>query len=221
MRALVVFSRLLPFMLAFMWDRRRFLVVGRPRRRDAERHRRRAERLTETLAELGPTFIKLAQVFSARADILPEPYLSAIGTLTDRVPPLPPGVAERVVREDLGVSFRILFVLNLLFPNHHTRAITAIVSEFAKRIRDELDFREEARNAAMLRRNFQNEPRVVVPEVVTELVTRRVLVLEYVEGTRIDRLHDRLASGELDLQRLVETVVDAYIKMMLEDGVFH
>ena len=272
MRALVIFGRLLPFVLAFMWDRRRFLVLGRPRRRDAERHRLRAERLTSTLAELGPTFIKLAQVFAARADILPEPYLSAIATLTDQVPPLPPGVAERVVREELGrevgqvfgrfepeplaaaslgqvhrasyagrevvvkvlrpgveelvgedldVSFRILFLLNLLFPNHRTRAITAIVSEFSKRIRDELDFREEARNAAMLRRNFQNEPRVVVPEVVTELVTRRVLVLEYVEGTRIDRLHERLASGELNLQRLVETVVDAYIKMMLEDGVFH
>ncbi len=272
MRALVIFGRLLPFVLAFMWDRRRFLVLGRPRRRDAERHRRRAERLTSTLAELGPTFIKLAQVFAARADILPEPYLSAIATLTDQVPPLPPGVAERVVREELGrdvgqvfgrfepeplaaaslgqvhratyagrevvvkvlrpgveelvaedldVSFRILFLLNLLFPNHRTRAITAIVSEFSKRIRDELDFREEARNAGMLRRNFQNEPRVIVPEVVPELVTRRVLVLEYVEGTRIDRLHERLASGELDLQRLVETVVDAYIKMMLEDGVFH
>ena len=272
MRALVIFGRLLPFVLAFLWDRRRFLVFGRPRRRDAERHRLRAERLTSTLAELGPTFIKLAQVFAARADILPEPYLSAIGTLTDQVPPLPPGVAERVVREELGrdvgqvfgrfepeplaaaslgqvhratyagrevvvkvlrpgveelvgedldVSFRILFLLNLLFPNHRTRAITAIVSEFSKRIRDELDFREEARNAAMLRRNFQNEPRVIVPEVVTELVTRRVLVLEYVEGTRIDRLHERLASGELNLQRLVETVVDAYIKMMLEDGVFH
>jgi predicted unusual protein kinase regulating ubiquinone biosynthesis (AarF/ABC1/UbiB family) len=271
-RALVIFGRLLPFVLAFMWDRRRFLVLGRPRRRDAERHRLRAERLTSTLAELGPTFIKLAQVFATRADILPEPYLSAIATLTDQVPPLPPGVAERVVREELGrevgqvfarfepeplaaaslgqvhrasyagrevvvkvlrpgveelvaedldVSFRILFLLNLLFPNHRTRAITAIVSEFSKRIRDELDFREEARNAGLLRRNFQNEPRVVVPEVVAELVTRRVLVLEYVEGTRIDRLHERLAAGELDLQRLVETVVDAYIKMMLEDGVFH
>jgi predicted unusual protein kinase regulating ubiquinone biosynthesis (AarF/ABC1/UbiB family) len=271
-RALVIFGRLCPFLLAFLLDRRRFLLFGRPRRRAAEQHRRRAERLTATLADLGPTFIKLAQVFAARADILPEPYLSAIGTLTDQVPPLPAGVAQQVVREELGrdvaelferfdaeplaaaslgqvhrasyggrevvvkvlrpgveatvaedldVSFRILFLLNVLFPNHHTRAITAIVSEFAKRIRDELDFREEARYAATLRRNFQAEPRVVVPEVVTALVTRRVLVLEYVEGTRIDRLQDRLASGELDLHRLLETVVDAYIRMMLEDGVFH
>jgi len=271
-RALVVFGRLFPFVLGFLWDRRRFLVVGRPRHRDVERHRQRAERLTRTLADLGPTFIKLAQVFAARADILPEPYLSAIATLTDQVPPLPGGVAERVVREELGrdvgdvferfdpqplaaaslgqvhrasyagrevvvkvlrpgvdeivaedldVSFRILFLLNLLFPNHHTRAITAIVSEFSKRIRDELDFREEARNAVTLRRNFQGEPRVVVPEVVSELVTRRVLVLQYVEGTRIDRLQERIASGEIDLHRLMETVVDAYIRMMLEDGVFH
>ena len=272
MRALVVFGRLFPFLLAFLWDRRRFLVVGRPRRRDAQRHRKRAERLTRTLADLGPTFIKLAQVFAARADILPEPYLSAIATLTDQVPPLPGGVAERVVQEELGrevtevferfdpeplaaaslgqvhraayagrevvvkvlrpgveelvgqdldVSFRILFLLNVLFPNHHTRAITAIVSEFSKRIRDELDFREEAKNAVTLRRNFQGEPRIVVPEVVAELVTRRVLVLQYVEGTRIDRLQERIASGEIDLHRLIETVVDAYIRMMLEDGVFH
>jgi predicted unusual protein kinase regulating ubiquinone biosynthesis (AarF/ABC1/UbiB family) len=101
-RALVVFVRLFPFVLAFLLDRRRFLVVGRPRRRVAERHQERAARLTRTLADLGPTFIKLAQVFAARADILPEPYLTAIGTLTDRVPPLAPGEAERVIREELG-----------------------------------------------------------------------------------------------------------------------
>ncbi len=272
MRALVVFARLFPFVIAFLRDRRRFLLFGRPPRRDDERHRRRAARLVATLAGLGPTFIKLAQVFAARADILPEPYLTAIGTLTDQVPPLPPGIAETVVRGELGgevgglferfdaeplaaaslgqvhracyrgrevvvkvlrpgvedvvrrdleVSFRILFLLNLLFPGHQVRAISAIVGEFSRRISDELDFREEARNAGVLRRNFGAEPRVVVPEVVAELTRRRVLVLEYLEGTRIDRLHQRLAAGELRLDALVALVVEVYIKMMLEDGVFH
>ncbi|HEU5039432.1 MAG TPA: AarF/UbiB family protein, partial [Gemmatimonadales bacterium] len=272
MRALVVFTRLVPFVIAFLWDRRRFVLFGRPPRRNEERHRRRAARLTATLADLGPTFIKLAQVLAARADILPEPYLSAIGTLTDQVPPLPPGVAEQVVRDELGdevgrlferfdpqplaaaslgqvhrasyrgrevvvkvlrpgvedlvrqdldVGFRILFVLNVLFPNHHVRAISAIVSEFSKRIAGELDFREEARNAGVLRRNFAAEHRVVVPEVVAELTRRRVLVLAYIEGTRIDRLHERLARGELRLETLATLLAEVYIKMMFEDGVFH
>jgi len=271
-RVLVVFTRLFPFVVAFLRDRRRFIVFGRPLRRDDERHRRRAARLTRTLADLGPAFIKLAQVFAARADILPEPYLSALGTLTDQVPPLPPGVAEQViraefedvpaaifdrfdaeplaaaslgqvhraayqgrevvvkvlrpgvedvVRRDLDVSFRILFLLNLLFPGHQVRAITAIASEFSKRISDELDFRVEARNAATLKRNFAADARVVVPEVVGDLIRRRVLVLEYLEGTRIDRLHDRLESGELRLDQLMTTLAEIYLKMMLEDGVFH
>jgi predicted unusual protein kinase regulating ubiquinone biosynthesis (AarF/ABC1/UbiB family) len=272
MRALRVLARLLPFLLAFLRDRRRFILFGSPLPYQDARHRRRAERLTRTLADLGPTYIKLAQVFSARADILPEPYLSAIATLTDQVPPLPQGVAEQVVSEELGrpagevferfdpeplaaaslgqvhraryggrdvvvkvlrprvdqivrqdldIAFRLLFVLTLLFPNHHTRAIAAIVSEFAKRIWAELDFRDEARNAETLRRNFAEDARVVVPEVIGELTRRRVLVLEYVEGTRIDRLHERIAAGGIALDTLLALITEVYVKMMLEDGFFH
>jgi predicted unusual protein kinase regulating ubiquinone biosynthesis (AarF/ABC1/UbiB family) len=272
MRALTVLVRLAPFVAAFWRDRRRWFLFGAPAHRTAAVHQRRAERLTATIAGLGPTFIKLAQVFAARADILPEPYLSSIGTLTDSVPPLAPGVAERVieeeleqpldalferfepvplaaaslgqvhravwqgrdvvvkvlrpgveelVRRDLEVAYRILFLLHVLFRNHHVRAMSAIVGEFSKRIWMELDFRDEAQNADTLRRNFASEPRIVVPAVVSELTRRRVLVLEYIEGTRIDRLHARLASGELQLERVVGTVIDAYIRMMLEDGFFH
>jgi predicted unusual protein kinase regulating ubiquinone biosynthesis (AarF/ABC1/UbiB family) len=133
---------------------------------------------------------------------------------------LRPGVDE-LVRRDLHTAYRIVFLLNVLFRNHHVRGIGAIVDEFAKRIWSELDFREEAQNAETLRRNFAAEPRVVVPEVVAELVRERVLVLEYIDGTRIDRLHERLARGELVLGAVVGVVVEAYIRMMLEDGFFH
>lgn len=272
MRALRVFVALFPFVMAFWRDRRRWIVAGGPARRTPADHERRAQRLVSTLAGLGPTFIKLAQVFSARADILPEPYLSAVGTLTDSVPPMPPGTAEQVIEEELGqapaslfeqwtpeplaaaslgqvhrarhegrdvvvkvlrpgveemvrrdleASFRILFVLNVLFRNHHVRALSAIVGEFAKHVGSELDFREEAQNALTLRRNFAEDARVVIPDVIMELVRPRVLVLEYLEGTRIDRLQGRLDRGELQLSMVIETLIDAYIKMMLEDGFFH
>ncbi|HSL72796.1 MAG TPA: hypothetical protein VK864_21265, partial [Longimicrobiales bacterium] len=83
-RSIVIIVRLTPFVLAFVRDRRRWILFGQPRRVSAAAHARRAERLTRTIATLGPTFIKLAQVFGARADILPEPYLSAISTLQDQ-----------------------------------------------------------------------------------------------------------------------------------------
>lgn len=272
MRAFVVFTRLFPFVIAFLRDRKRYLLIGRPRRVAAEAHRKRARRLTVTLAELGPTFIKLAQVFASRADILPEPYLSEIGALTDRVPPisleevegviereyghpaqemfvalepeplaaaslgqvhrarlddrdvvvkvLRPGV-EELVATDLEAAFRVLFFVNVLFPNHHVRAITTIVREFAKRIEEEMDFREEARNAGMIRANFSGDPRVRVPQIIEPYTRRRVLVLEFMEGTKIDRLQDRIVAGNVSLDTLIETIIEVYVQMMLVDGVFH
>ena len=89
MRTLIVSLRVLPFFVSFMRDRRRWLFAGRPLVRSEAFHRRRAERLVAAIAALGPTFVKLAQVFAARADLIPEPYISALGALHDRVTTVP------------------------------------------------------------------------------------------------------------------------------------
>ncbi|HEU4565517.1 MAG TPA: AarF/UbiB family protein, partial [Gemmatimonadaceae bacterium] len=102
MRAFVVFWRLFPYVVAFLRDRRRWIVVGRPRQLPPETHRARATRLTATVAGLGPAFIKLAQVFASRADIVPEPYVSELALLTDRVPPLPAAEIEGVIAREYG-----------------------------------------------------------------------------------------------------------------------
>ncbi|MEO5509725.1 MAG: AarF/ABC1/UbiB kinase family protein, partial [Longimicrobiales bacterium] len=85
-RSFRILFTLTPFVIAFLRDRRRWIFFGPPASRSLKQHQRRAERLTTALAQLGPTFIKLAQVFSARADIIPEPYLSRIARLQDQVP---------------------------------------------------------------------------------------------------------------------------------------
>ena len=62
-----------------------------------------AEALVDELVAMGPTFVKLGQLLSTRADLLPPVYLEALASLRDDVEPLPPGEAERIVSQELGV----------------------------------------------------------------------------------------------------------------------
>jgi len=63
------------------------------------------EELAADLERLGPAFIKLGQLLSTRADLLPSPYLEALGRLQDSIEPFSFADVERVIQEDLG--FRI------------------------------------------------------------------------------------------------------------------
>jgi predicted unusual protein kinase regulating ubiquinone biosynthesis (AarF/ABC1/UbiB family) len=271
-RAWRVVRTLGPFVVAFLRDRRRWVFFGAPRRMTTEGHRERAGRMVAAIAGLGPTFIKLAQVFGARADILPEPYLGQMARLQDAVRPVAfpavdavlraeygrapaevfeeldaepiasaslgqvyrgraagrevavkvirPGV-EELVALDLDVSFRILWVLGILFPNHHIRALTTVVSEFEKHIREELDLRIEAENTERFRHQFADDPRIRAPEVLAGYARRRVLVTEFVHGTKVDRLEPLFASGALTFERLMRTLTEAYLRMMLVGGRLH
>jgi predicted unusual protein kinase regulating ubiquinone biosynthesis (AarF/ABC1/UbiB family) len=271
-RTLTVVWRLTPFLVAFLRDRRSWLLFGAPTRRTAEHHARRAEKLTKRLAELGPTFIKLAQLLSSRADILPEPYLSAIGTLQDRVPADPSDAIRRVVESELGapipdvfeefddeplaaaslgqvhparvdgrevvvkvlrpgveasvaldldISFRALFWINILFPNHHVRGLTNVIREFSVRVKDEMDFVQEAANMHRFQRAFGHDRKFRTPEVLDEYTRRRVLVMEMCEGTKIDRLEGHFRSGRLSFRQVMEALTTVYLQMMMVDGFMH
>jgi predicted unusual protein kinase regulating ubiquinone biosynthesis (AarF/ABC1/UbiB family) len=89
LRLFVILARLGPLGISLWRDWRRWLRWGGPVPRSEAFHEKRARRIVHQLATLGPTFVKLAQIFSTRADLVPEPYLSELGTLTDRVPSVP------------------------------------------------------------------------------------------------------------------------------------
>ncbi|HEX6200777.1 MAG TPA: AarF/UbiB family protein [Thermoanaerobaculia bacterium] len=68
------------------------------------------EALAADLEELGPTFVKLGQILSSRADLLPPSYLEALSRLQDRVEPFPFAEVERTIAEELGVRPSKVFV---------------------------------------------------------------------------------------------------------------
>jgi ubiquinone biosynthesis protein len=68
-----------------------------------------AQELARDLEKLGPTFIKLGQLLSTRADLLPTRYLEALSRLQDQVEPFPFADVERIVSEDLGMRISKAF----------------------------------------------------------------------------------------------------------------
>jgi ubiquinone biosynthesis protein len=69
----------------------------------------KAEELTDDLEKMGPTYIKLAQLMSTRADLVPPPYAKALSRLQDSVEPFSFEEVERIVTEELGVRLSRAF----------------------------------------------------------------------------------------------------------------
>jgi len=97
-----------------LWDRARIWeVLGR--REPGERPSREeiratsARRFRETLAELGPTFIKLGQILSSRPDILPQDFIAELSHLQDRAAPLPVATVFQLIDQGLGRPANQLF----------------------------------------------------------------------------------------------------------------
>jgi ubiquinone biosynthesis protein len=98
--------------------------------------------------------------------------------------------------------------------------VNDVVDEFARFIRQELDYKLEARHADTFRRNFAGSPTVVVPRVYWDYSGTRMLTLEYLAGVQ-------LADLELDVtalearRELAYRVTDTWMEMIFRHGFFH
>jgi predicted unusual protein kinase regulating ubiquinone biosynthesis (AarF/ABC1/UbiB family) len=133
---------------------------------------------------------------------------------------LRPGV-EKIVAHDVRFVRRVLAFVQRRWTHPQLRGLNVVIDEFERRIGDEMDFCKEAEYARAIGQRFARNPRVVVPEVIDGMVRPRALVLEFVEGTRVDRIDGLVRAGRLDPGRVMDAVVEAYIQMMLVDGIFH
>jgi predicted unusual protein kinase regulating ubiquinone biosynthesis (AarF/ABC1/UbiB family) len=80
---------------------------------DAKREQRRRSQavwMRDTLLDLGPTFIKVGQLFSTRADLFPTEYVEELSKLQDRVPAFSFEQAKTLIEQDLGKSLQDLYL---------------------------------------------------------------------------------------------------------------
>jgi predicted unusual protein kinase regulating ubiquinone biosynthesis (AarF/ABC1/UbiB family) len=97
--------------MAEMWrDRRHWTYVGGfTEEKQAARRRAQAIWIRETFLELGPTFIKLGQLLSTRADLFPAAYVEELSKLQDRVPAFDYEQVQTIIQEDLDKPIAELF----------------------------------------------------------------------------------------------------------------
>ena len=130
-----------------------------------------------------------------------------------------PGV-ERIIETDLEILFDVARLLQERTSLGELYDLVGVVEEFAATLRAELDFYREGRNADRFRANFAEEEYLYIPKVYWDLTTRRVLVLERIEGIRIDDVEALDAAG-YDRKRVALHATRMIIKEVLEDGFFH
>ncbi len=128
--------------------------------------------------------------------------------------------AEKQIHADIDLLYQIAQLLEdhsrqeLFFDPH------GMVDQFARGIRNELDYRVEARNAERLAGFFADNDSVVIPRIIRQYSTARVLTMEYIEGTQVSDLDLEVMDME-ERQCLATTIAQAWFEQIFVHGFFH
>jgi ubiquinone biosynthesis protein len=128
--------------------------------------------------------------------------------------------APRQIEADLALLYQAARI-----AKERVRALDFIdarqlVDEFARSIRQELDYRLEARNAQTFHRNFAGHPHVRIPRVYWSYTRARVLTLEWMDGEQLVDL-DVSAYSLDERRRLAYVMSEAWMTMIFRHGFFH
>jgi predicted unusual protein kinase regulating ubiquinone biosynthesis (AarF/ABC1/UbiB family) len=96
-----------------------------------------------------------------------------------------------------------------------------VIRELRRYIPLELDFLNEGKNAEAVGRNFSARgDEVLVPRIYWEYTTKKLLVMEFMEGIKVTEV-EKLRSAGIDTRAVAQKLTEAYLQQILLDGLFH
>jgi len=124
---------------------------------------------------------------------------------------------ERLVDTDLKLLRAVIWLESRLL---YSFPLEPAFQELAANIPLEVDMVHEARSMEAIAALLAHRPEIVIPAVVWERTSDRVLTMEYVEGIKVTDLERGIKEG-LDIKKLSRLVVEVYVELMLKHGHFH
>jgi len=128
--------------------------------------------------------------------------------------------AERQINADIQLLYQLARMLKDRVDRLSFIDLVALVDEFSRSIRRELDYGVEAHNAQTVRRNFIDDAHVDVPKIFWRYTTARVLVMERIQGTSLAQL-DVDDWSEEDRRLLATRLAETWMQMVFVHGFFH
>jgi len=130
-----------------------------------------------------------------------------------------PGLLNLIDKDIKALRLGIRF-LRFIYKGYPRVNLDELLNSYEKIIKNELDFRIEAANAKKTFENFDGNELLYVPRIEDEFTTKRILVMEYIDGIPITDVKE-LKDYNLNLKKLSENGVKIFLKQVFTDNFFH
>src|SRR6266566_76838 len=127
---------------------------------------------------------------------------------------------EQLVRMDLNSLKFVILVITRFLDTGNFIDLMGVYREFERTVYEEIDYITEAANCQRFQEMFKDDPTIYIPGVYEEYTSRRVLVLEWINGIKINDYAALEAEG-IDRLEVANRTVQAYFYQFFEEGFFH
>ena len=124
---------------------------------------------------------------------------------------------EKIADTDLRVMERLTSLFSYFYK---VKGIEFAYTQVKKMIKEELDFEQEAKMMQLVQKNLSAENGLIVPNLLSEFSTQRVLTSTYCPGVKISDVAT-LDAWNLDRKEIGNRLVQAYCQMIFIDGLYH